>query len=162
VALRLGIGLAVVVATALLAWAWRRREGRFSEAGGRFSRSELGIARRDRPAAVLVEFSGEGCAPCVIVRDRIERLAAELPEVDVVTIDAAERRSLAERYGVKRVPTLFIADGDLSIRWRASGVPSEAAIRSTLLGPDWAGRPHPDADVRVPAPSDPVRSERAR
>ena len=143
--LRIGIGIAVVVVTLALAWAWRRREGRFQEGSGRFSRAELGLARGDKPSAVLVEFFGQGCAPCTTVQARIEKLSSEIPEVNVVSIDAGERIELADRFQVRRVPTLFVADSDLKIIWRASGVPSEDAIRQALLGPDWAGRPHPSA-----------------
>ena len=139
---RVAIGLGVVAATLVLAWLWRRREGRFTEATGRFDRADLGLGWRDKPSAVLVEFFGESCAPCVVVKGRIEKLAEEIPHVSVVRIDAGAKVKLAERYEVRRVPTLFVADSDLKVVWRASGVPSEDAIRRVLLGPDWAGRPH--------------------
>ncbi len=144
--LRIAIALAVLVVSAALAIAWRRREGRFTEGIGRFERTDLGLTRRDKPSAVLVEFFGEDCAPCTVVQARIDKIAADLPDVNVISIDAAERMDLADRYEVRRVPTLFVTDPDLKIIWRASGVPSEDAIRQALLGPDWAGRPHP-ADV---------------
>jgi len=50
------------------------------------------------------------------------------------------------------VPTVFVTDPDLRIRWRASGVPTEQAIVNALLGPEWAGRPNAslaDADRRA-------------
>lgn len=140
--------LGVVGAVAALSLWWRAREGRFAEARGDFQRADLGLGRRERPSAVLVEFSGEGCAPCRTVEARLRKLAAEVPEVRVVSIDAGERMDLADRYGVRRVPTVFVAGGDLRIVWRASGVPSEDAIRRALLGPDWTGRPHPEAPRR--------------
>jgi thiol-disulfide isomerase/thioredoxin len=140
---RLVIAIVVVALSAAAAWAWRRREGRFTEGTGRFERGDLGLGRRDKPNAVLVEFFGEDCAPCTVVQARLEKIAADLPEVNVISIDAAERMDLADRYEVRRVPTLFVTDPDLKIIWRASGVPSEDAIRQALLGPDWAGRPHP-------------------
>lgn len=136
------IGGVLLVVAAVTAW-WRRREGRFGEAHGAFDRADLGLNRRERPSAVFVEFTGEGCGPCATVEARLRKLAAEVPDVRVISIDTAERMDLADRYEVRRVPTLFVADGDLKIIWRASGVPSEDAIRGALLGPDWAGRPHP-------------------
>jgi len=98
-----------------------------------------------------VEFFGEDCAPCTIVQARIEKISVEIGEVSVVSIDAGARMDLADRYEVRRVPTLFVTDPDLRIIWRASGVPSEDAIRQALLGPDWAGRPHP-SEVSEHAP----------
>ena len=55
---------------------------------------------------------------------------------------------VADRHEVRRVPTVFVLDPDLRVIWRASGVPSEDAIRTALLGPDWAGRPSPNAASR--------------
>ncbi|MGH2726967.1 MAG: thioredoxin family protein, partial [Actinomycetota bacterium] len=101
------------------------------------------IGPSERPAAVLVEFSGENCAPCTTVENRLHKLAGELPDVRVVSIDAGERLDLADRYSVRRVPTVFVTDPQLRVIWRASGVVSEEALRGALLGPDWAGRPHP-------------------
>jgi thiol-disulfide isomerase/thioredoxin len=141
--IRLVVALAVVLLVAAFTLWWRRREGRFTETTGRFDRASLGLARGDKPSSVLVEFFGEHCAPCVVVEERLVRIAAEVPDVSVVRIDAGARLDLADRYNVRRVPTLFVADGDLRIIWRASGVPGEDAIRRALLGPEWAGRPHP-------------------
>jgi len=145
--LRVLVAFGVVAVSLVAALAWRRREGRFTETGGRFDRAELGLTGRAH-AAVLVEFFGEHCAPCVTVQNRISKLAQEIPDVAVVSVDAGARLDLAERYGVKRVPTLFVADENLHISWRASGVPSEDAIRGALLGPDWAGRPNGEVPIK--------------
>lgn len=143
---RLLVVLGVVVLVGALTWLWRRREGRIVEAHGAFDRSDLGLSRRERPSAVVVDFFGEDCAPCRVVEQRLEKLRGEIPDLAVVSIDAGRRMDLADRYHVRRVPTLFVADGDLRIIWRVSGVPSEDAIRSALLGPDWTGRPHPERE----------------
>ena len=141
---RLVIVALVVLAMGVFTLWWRRREGRFTEAHGRFDYASLGLARGDKPSGVLVEFYGEHCSPCVVVERQMAKLASEIPHVTVVRIDAGARLDLAERYNVRRIPTLFVADGDLRIIWRASGVPGEDAIRRALLGPEWAGRPHPE------------------
>ncbi len=143
---RLAVALAVAAASIALALLWRRREGRFDAAEGRFTPAELGVVKLDKPSAVLVEFFGEDCAPCETVQKRIGTIAAEVPDVHVVSIDAGARMDVADRHEVRRVPTLFVLDADLRIIWRASGVPSEDAIRTALLGPNWAGRPTPEAD----------------
>ena len=138
---RLIVALAVAGISIGLAILWRRREGRFDEATGRFTPADLGVVKLERPSAVLVEFFGEDCAPCVTVQNRIGKIAAEVPDVQIVSIDAGARMDIADRHEVRRVPTLFVLDPDLRVIWRASGVPSEDAIRTALLGPDWAGRP---------------------
>jgi thiol-disulfide isomerase/thioredoxin len=148
----LAIVLGVVAVVALGTWLWRRREGRFDEASGRFDGAELGIAGARRASAVVVEFGGEHCGSCRIVEQRLAKLSNEIPDVRVVTLDVEDNEALAERYGVTRVPTLFVTDPELRIRWRASGVPSEDAVRTALLGPEWAGRPQPSKRklVRLP------------
>ena len=145
---RLVVAAAVAAVTVALALAWRRREGRFAEGSGRFDAVDLGLTKRDRPGALLVEFFGEDCAPCVTVQDRIHKISDEVPDVRIVSIDAGARMDIADKHEVRRVPTLFVLDEDLRVRWRASGVPSEDAIRTALMGPDWAGRPHPGAVSR--------------
>jgi thiol-disulfide isomerase/thioredoxin len=142
----------VIIAVGVLAlcgaftiW-WRRREGRMVEASGQFDRRDLGIGVRDKPCATVVEFYGEGCSPCVTVESRLEKIATEVCDMRVVQLDAGERLDLADRYNVKRVPTIFVTDPDLRIVWRASGVPTEEAIIKALLGPEWAGRPNPALD----------------
>jgi thiol-disulfide isomerase/thioredoxin len=143
VIVRILVIVAVLAACAAFSVWWRRREGRLVEADGFFEHADLGMTSRERPAAVLVEFAGENCAPCTTVETRLQKLAAELPDVRVVSIDAGARLDLADRYRVRRVPTVFVTDPQLRVIWRASGVVSEDAIRGALLGPDWAGRPHP-------------------
>ena len=148
---RLLVIAAVLAACGAFAAWWRSREGRMIAADGFFEHADVGIGPKERPAAVLVEFSGENCAPCTTVETRLQKLASELPDVRVVSIDAGERLDLADRYRVRRVPTVFVTDPQLHVIWRASGVVSEEALRGALLGPDWAGRPHPSgAEVERP------------
>lgn len=150
--LRLIAVVAVLAACGVFAVWWRRREGRMIEADGYFDRRDLGIGLREQPCATVVEFFGEGCAPCVTVEQRLEHIASNVCDLRVIRLDAGERLDLADRYNVRRVPTVFVTDPDLRIRWRASGVPTEEAIVGALLGPEWAGRPNPslsDAERRV-------------
>lgn len=147
--IRLVIALAVLAVVGGLSLVWRRREGKFEEAHGIFDRRELGIGLREKPCATVVEFYGEGCAPCVTVEARLDKVAETVCDMRVIKLDAGERLDLADRYNVRRVPTLFVTDEDLRIVWRASGVPSEDAIMKALLGPEWAGRPHPVAAVEI-------------
>lgn len=143
---RLLIALGVLALCGAFTLWWRSHEGRMVEATGAFDRRDLGIGLREKPCATVVEFYGEGCSPCVTVEQRLERIAAEVCDLRVVQLDAGERLDLADRYNVKRVPTIFVTDPDLRIVWRASGVPTEESIIKALLGPEWAGRPHPSLD----------------
>jgi thiol-disulfide isomerase/thioredoxin len=140
---RILIAAGVLVACGAFTLWWRRREGRLVETDGSFDRRDLGIGLREQPCATIVEFYGEGCAPCAIVEKRLDHIAETVCDLRVIRLDAGDRLDLADRYNVRRVPTLFVTDPDLHIRWRASGVPTEDAIVNALLGPEWAGRPNP-------------------
>ena len=140
---RVAVAVAVLAACGAFTLWWRRREGRLVEADGFFDRRDLGIGLRELPCATIVEFYGEGCAPCLTVEKRLDHIAETVCDVRVIRLDAGDRLDLADRYNVRRVPTLFVTDPDLHIRWRASGVPTEDAIIRALLGPEWAGRPNP-------------------
>jgi thiol-disulfide isomerase/thioredoxin len=146
VIVRVVVALAVLAACGGFTLWWRRREGRMVEASGLFDRRDLGIGIREKPCATVVEFYGDGCAPCDTVEARLNKIATEVCDLRVVKLDAGERLDLADRYNVRRVPTIFVTDPDLHIVWRASGVPSEEAIVKALLGPEWAGRPNPSLD----------------
>lgn len=137
------IFVALAVVTGVTLW-WRARDGHLHEASGSVRPEDLGLSRPPRESATIVQFTGAGCGPCVPLRKRLDALAEEIGDVRVVSIDAGERLDLADRYGVKRIPTVVITDQRLRIRWRASGAPVDAEIRAALLGPDWTGRPHPD------------------
>lgn len=143
---RVVVALAVLAACGAFTLWWRRREGRMVEASGLFDRRDLGIGAREKPCATVVEFYGEGCAPCDTVEARLDKIAAEVCDLRIVKLDAGERLDMADRYNVRRVPTIFVTDPDLHIVWRASGVPSEQAIVQALLGPEWAGRPNPSLE----------------
>lgn len=131
---RVLIVAAVLALTALFAYLWQRRDGRFSQADDdtSFRPGDLGLSRDDRPEAVLVEFGGEHCAPCRTVERHLHKLAGDTPGLRIVTIDAGERLDLADRYGVRRIPTVFVADRDLQILHRASGAVTEQALREAL------------------------------
>lgn len=130
----------VLGVTAFALYLWRRRDGRFAQADDDafFRRSDLGLADGERPDAVLVEFGTEHCAPCRRVEQHLDKLAGDVPGLRIVTVDAGERLELADRYRVRRVPTVFVADRDLRILHRASGAITEGALRERL--PDPAAR----------------------
>lgn len=140
---RLLVILGVLAACGAFTVWWRARDGRIVEAHGFFDRRDLGIGAREASCATIIEFYGESCAPCVTVGKRLDKIAKEVCDLRIVRLDAGERLDLADRYSVKRVPTIFVTDPDLHIRWRSSGVPTEDDIITALLGPDWAGRPNP-------------------
>jgi thiol-disulfide isomerase/thioredoxin len=61
---------------------------------------------------VLVDVWAKSCRPCVRLAPRVAEIAAELPELDVVKLDATKARRLCMAYQVRGLPTfLLFRDG---------------------------------------------------
>ncbi|MBJ7339929.1 thioredoxin family protein [Mycolicibacterium sp.] len=83
-----------------------------------------------RPA--IVHFSAEWCGPCAGVRRVVDDVCAELPGVGHLEIDMDANPSAARALSVMSLPTTFIFDGVGKQRYRSSGVPKAADLRSAL------------------------------
>lgn len=83
--------------------------------------------------ATLVQFSTEFCAYCGPTREVLAGIAAELPGVAVVEIDAADRMDLTRRLRVFGTPTVFVLDRDGTIAARSTGKPDKPALRQAAL-----------------------------
>ena len=91
--------------------------------------AELGLS--DTGPTVL-HFSAVWCCPCAGVRRVVDQVCAELPAVAHVEIDIDANPGAARTLSVLSLPTTFIFDADGRQRYRASGVPTAADLRSAL------------------------------
>ncbi len=64
---------------------------------------------------VLVDFTADWCPPCDMLHPILEEVAEEYAgRVKVVQVDVDESRGLAEHYGIRSIPTLFVVkDGEI-------------------------------------------------
>ncbi|MEX2467711.1 MAG: thioredoxin [Gemmatimonadota bacterium] len=61
---------------------------------------------------VLVDFYADWCAPCKMVAPLMDELAhAHLGKLLVVKIDTDDAPQIAERYGIRSIPTLILFEG---------------------------------------------------
>ena len=91
--------------------------------------SDLGLSRT---GPTVVHFTAVWCGPCAGVRRVVNQVCGELPEVAHVEIDMDANPAAARRLSVLSLPTTFIFDADGRQRYRASGVPTAADLRSAL------------------------------
>ncbi|OBG85275.1 thiol reductase thioredoxin [Mycobacterium sp. NS-7484] len=91
--------------------------------------SDLGLS--DTGPTVL-HFSAEWCGPCAGVRRVVDQVCAELPDVAHVEIDMDANPEAARRLSVLSLPTTIIFDRHGRPRYRTSGVPKAADLRSAL------------------------------
>ncbi len=131
-------GLVVCVAVLALASAYgvlhRRRSGRVRvcgrDDGKRLGAAELGQGLGER--ATLVQFSSAFCAPCRATRRVLTEVAAMVPGVTHVEIDAEQRLELVRALDILKTPTVLVLDADGRIVRRATGQPRKADVIAAL------------------------------
>ena len=78
----------------------------------------------EAPVPVLVDFTGEHCAPCRAQAPLLERLARQLEgRLRVVVVDADTLPDIAQAYGVRGLPTLVLIRGGEVVDMRVGLTP---------------------------------------
>ena len=92
-------------------------------------RSEVEDA--DQP--VLVDFSASWCPPCRAIAPTIDALAVEFQgRIKVATLDVDAEPDLAERYGVRAMPTLLMLERGRVVDQHLGAAPPDR-LRAFLL-----------------------------
>ncbi len=97
---------------------------------GRLSAAELGTGLGER--ATLVQFSTAFCAPCRATRRVLGEVAAMVPGVAHVEIDAEARLELVRVLGIVKTPTVLVLDARGTVVRRAAGLPRKADVIAAL------------------------------
>lgn len=123
---------AVLVAT-LAGWLLTRRSGNIrkvqSESDAGVDAADLGLSRS---GPTVVHFSAPWCGPCDRVRQVVDQVCDDLGDVAHIEVDLDANPQAASRFSVLSLPTTLIFDIDGRQRYRASGVPRAAELRSAL------------------------------
>jgi len=127
--------LAVIIAALGVAFVVGRlltlRSGmlRDAAAAANVDTSDLGLSST---GPTLLHFSAEWCGPCAAVRRVVDQVCTELPQVSHVELDMDANPEAARRLSVLSLPTTIVFDADGRPRYRVSGVPKAADLRSAL------------------------------
>jgi thiol-disulfide isomerase/thioredoxin len=121
---------ALAVAT-LAGWSLTRRSGSLRKVhpAAATDTADLGLSAS---GPTVVHFSAPWCGPCDRVRRVVSQVCDDLGEVAHVEIDLDANPAAARRFSVLSLPTTLIFDGDGRQRYRSSGVPKAADLRSAL------------------------------
>jgi thiol-disulfide isomerase/thioredoxin len=82
--------------------------------------------------ATLLQFSSAFCAPCRATRRVLEDVAAMVPGVLHVEVDAEHHLDLVRALGIVRTPTTLVLDPNGREVSRASGVPTKQVVIASL------------------------------
>jgi thiol-disulfide isomerase/thioredoxin len=100
-----------------------------ADAASNVDTSDLGLSS-DGPT--IVHFTATWCGPCAAVRRVVDQVCEQLPTVAHVEIDMDANPEAARRLSVLSLPTTLIFDADGRPRYRTTGVPRAADLRSAL------------------------------
>jgi thiol-disulfide isomerase/thioredoxin len=124
------LGIAIVAA-ALLALLHRRYDGRLRDRQSADDLREL-VPGTPGERATLLQFSSAFCAPCRATKRVLHDVAAVVPGVVHVEVDAESHLDLVRRLGILKTPTTLVLDADGREVRRAVGQPSKHAVLKAL------------------------------
>lgn len=107
------------------------RSGMIKAAAAAADIDTSGLGLSDTGPTVL-HFTATWCGPCAAVRRVVDQVCAELPAVAHVEIDMDDNPEAARRLSVLSLPTTIIFDAAGRPRYRSTGVPKVADLRSAL------------------------------
>lgn len=80
----------------------------------------------------VLDFYADWCGPCQSLLPTVEKLAKEFDgEVDILKVNVDENKPLADKFMVKRIPSLFFLKGN-KIYQSQNGMMSENEMRKSI------------------------------
>lgn len=90
--------------------------------------TEATFAEDIKEGTVLVDFYADWCGPCKMIAPVLEQIAAESDDFKIVKVNVDENMAVAQQYGVRAIPTLFVMkDGQVAAQ-KAGFMPKDALI----------------------------------
>lgn len=90
---------------------------------------EAEVIKSEKP--VLVDFWAQWCGPCKMIAPVLDEISSERQDVKIVKIDVDENQELAQKYGIRSIPTMYLfKDGNVEATKMGAG--SKSALSSWL------------------------------
>ena len=77
---------------------------------------------------VLLDFYADWCAPCRMLGPVLEQIANEQVEIKVVKVNVDENISIANEFGVRGIPALYVLRDGKAVAQRAGFMPKDALV----------------------------------
>ena len=138
--------LGVLVASTLAGVVYQRRNGRLRDVGAPADSAsahadaverldpallaDLGVVLGER--ATLVQFSTAFCQPCRATRRILGDVAAAVPGVRHVEVDAESHLDAVRALEILRTPTTLVLDPTGAVRQRAAGQPRKEQVLAAV------------------------------
>ena len=86
------------------------------------------------PIPVAVDFHGEGCGPCRILKPMLESLAEAIGDrAKIVTVNVADEEALADEYEIASIPTVLVFAPGGRVTRRMVGLSELGDLRAALV-----------------------------
>lgn len=81
---------------------------------------------------VLVDFYADWCGPCQMMAPVLKEVASEMgDQLKVIKIDVDKNQPIAQKFGVRSIPTLILFQNG-EIKWKKAGVVTKRELTGLL------------------------------
>ncbi|MCF7926009.1 MAG: thioredoxin [Candidatus Izimaplasma sp.] len=77
---------------------------------------------------VLVDFYADWCGPCRMLGPVLEEIAGEDHDFQIVKVNVDENQPLAQKFGVRGIPTIMIMKDGEQVANKAGFMPKDALL----------------------------------
>lgn len=80
----------------------------------------------DNNEIVIIDFWAEWCGPCKQFAPIFEKVAENNPDITFAKVNTEEQQTLADRYGIRSIPTLMVVRDGIILLNQGGMLPEEA------------------------------------
>ena len=86
------------------------------------------FAEKTKEGTIILDFYADWCAPCRMLGPVLEQIAEENADIKVVKVNVDENQGLAQDFGVRGIPALFVLKDGKNVANRAGFMPKDALV----------------------------------